>query len=200
MSFVQEVLEQGIQKVFQLSIKNKECMYLQLLYSWMGSHGSFNEQTHSMFHLPALSNLKKNLTSENPWRLSWKACNFHMLISSTAPNECYISNSQNHRILSWTGPSRIIESNSWLYTRPPKNQTIYLRALSKLFLNSGKHSAMTGSLVILFQCLTTLSVKYLSLISSLNLPCSWCSKVYIFSEKPLFSLTLNLKCTFKFHL
>jgi len=101
MSFVQEVLEQGIQKVFQLSIKNKECMYLQLLYSWMGSHGSFNEQTHSMFHLPDLSNLKKNLTSENPWRLSWKACNFHMLISSTAPNECYIINSQNHRIIEY---------------------------------------------------------------------------------------------------
>jgi len=37
---------------------------------------------------------------------------------------------------SWKEPIRIIESNSWLHTGPPKNQTIYLRAVSRCFSNS----------------------------------------------------------------
>jgi len=48
-----------------------------------------------------------------------------------------------HRIIdscnnpSWKGSVRITESNSWLHTGPPKNQSIWLRALSKCFLNCG---------------------------------------------------------------
>ena len=44
---------------------------------------------------------------------------------------CRIKESQN--ILSWKGPTKIIESNSWLHTGPPKIQTLCLRALSKLW-------------------------------------------------------------------
>ena len=50
-------------------------------------------------------------------------------------------------------------------TRPPKNQTICLRALSKCFLVLGN---FPGSLL---QCPIALSVNNLFLISSLNLPC-----------------------------
>jgi len=54
----------------------------------------------------------------------------------------------------------------------PKIQTIWLRAQSK-HLNSKRLGAMTTSLGSLFQCVTTLSVKNLFLMSSLNLP--YCS-------------------------
>lgn len=43
--------------------------------------------------------------------------------------------SQNH-ILSYRGPTRIIASNSWLSIGLPKNQTTFLRAVSKHFPNS----------------------------------------------------------------
>jgi len=63
------------------------------------------------------------------------------------------------------------EFNSWVCsTGPPKNQTIYLRALSKPFLNSNRLRAMATSLGSLSQCPTTVSVKNLFLISNLNLP------------------------------
>lgn len=39
-------------------------------------------------------------------------------------------------IPSWKGHIRLIESNSWLHTLPPKNQTLCLRVLSKCSLNS----------------------------------------------------------------
>jgi len=40
-------------------------------------------------------------------------------------------------IPSWKEPIRIMESNSWLHTGSPKNQTLCLRALSKCFFNYG---------------------------------------------------------------
>jgi len=40
-------------------------------------------------------------------------------------------------IPSWKGPTRTIESNSWLYTGQIKTQTLCLRVLSQWFLNSG---------------------------------------------------------------
>jgi len=48
----------------------------------------------------------------------------------------YCLESWNHRIstLSWKEPTGIIESNSWLHTGPPKNQSLCL--LSKCSLNS----------------------------------------------------------------
>ena len=38
---------------------------------------------------------------------------------------------ESQNILCWKGPTRIIESNSWLHRGPPRNQTTCLRALSK---------------------------------------------------------------------
>lgn len=40
-------------------------------------------------------------------------------------------------ICRWNGPIRTILSNSWLHTGLPKNQTLYLRMLSRCFLSSG---------------------------------------------------------------
>lgn len=42
---------------------------------------------------------------------------------------------ESYNILCWKGPTRIIESNSWPHIGLPKNQTTYLRRLSKYFLN-----------------------------------------------------------------
>lgn len=85
----------------------------------------------------------------------------HWLLTSPAQK------SQN--IPSWTGPTWITESNSCLHTRLPKNQTIYLRVLSKCFSNYDRLSAVTISLRSL-KCLTILSVKNLFLTASQNLP------------------------------
>ena len=41
-------------------------------------------------------------------------------------------------ILSWKGPTEIIKSHSQVHTAPPKIQTLCLRALSKLSLNSSR--------------------------------------------------------------
>ena len=54
---------------------------------------------------------------------------------------------ENHRI-SWVG--KIIYSSFWLHMGSPKIQTIFLRALSKCFLNSSRMSAMTTALGSLF--------------------------------------------------
>lgn len=48
-------------------------------------------------------------------------------------------------IPSWKSHVRITESNSRLYTGLPKNQAVWLRALSRHFLNSMKLSAVTTS-------------------------------------------------------
>lgn len=38
-------------------------------------------------------------------------------------------------MLSWKGPEKIIESNSWLNKGPPKIQALCLRAMSEQSLN-----------------------------------------------------------------
>lgn len=43
----------------------------------------------------------------------------------------------NQNILSWKGPTRVTEPSSCLHRRPPKIQTLWLRALSKCSLSSG---------------------------------------------------------------
>ena len=49
---------------------------------------------------------------------------------------CSTVSLQPQNILSWKGPTRIIKPN-WLHTQPHKTQTLlFLRALSKCFLNS----------------------------------------------------------------
>lgn len=39
---------------------------------------------------------------------------------------------ESQNFLNWKGPIRIIHSNPWLPTGPPKNQTVCLRALWRL--------------------------------------------------------------------
>lgn len=69
------------------------------------------------------------------------------------------SNQQNHRTyLAW----RITESNSWVCTRPSKNQPFCLRLLPKHFLNTGSWGHAKPVL-----CLTALSENIL-LISNLK--------------------------------
>ena len=45
---------------------------------------------------------------------------------------------ESQNIPSWKVPIKVIESSSWFHTGPSKNQTIWLRALSKHFLNSSR--------------------------------------------------------------
>lgn len=44
-------------------------------------------------------------------------------------------------ILNWKGPTGINKSDSWLYTGPPKNQTMCLRVLSDSFFTSSRVGA-----------------------------------------------------------
>lgn len=79
----------------------------------------------------------------------------------------------NHRIIEHPklrGTHKIIVSKYCLHTKPPQNQNIYLRALSRYLLNSGKISAMIISLGNLFHYVSYLSVKKLLLIFNMNLP------------------------------
>ena len=100
---------------------------------------------------------KYELTHDPSSLLSIEKISYHM--KSQSPT----LRSQNHR--------RIIQSNSWILTAPPKNQTMRLRALSKCFLNSSRLGAVTTALWGLSQCPTTLWVQNLSLTPSLTLPC-----------------------------
>lgn len=62
---------------------------------------------------------------------------------------CLSSESQNDRIHtpSWKGPVKVMESNSRFHTGQPKNLIIFLRALSKCFLNTDRFRTMTTSLI-----------------------------------------------------
>lgn len=57
-------------------------------------------------------------------------------------------------MLSWKAPIR--ESDSWPCSGHPKNLTMCLRALPKLFLKSDQLGAVTTALGTLFQCSATL--------------------------------------------
>lgn len=92
-------------------------------------------------------------------------------LSQTAMSD-YIS--LNHQIIEskiisgWKGLIRIIESKSWLHKALLKNQTTYLRALSRCLMNSGRRSVLNTDLGSLFCAHHPLSVKSIFLISKLN--------------------------------
>lgn len=98
--------------------------------------------------------------------LPWKS-----LASCNSSNNFSIS-IESENVLSWKGPTKMIEANSCLWTGPPKN----LKAMSKCFLNYGRLGAVTASLWSLFQCPVTLLVKNFFLNSSWKLTssCSIC--------------------------
>ena len=77
-----------------------------------------------------------------------------------------------HRIVesqdpwSWKGPLRVIQSKSPAINRDIHRQIRLSRALSSITVKVSRGGASAASLGILFQCLTTLTVKYFFLISS----------------------------------
>lgn len=70
--------------------------------------------------------------------------------------------SKSQNMLSWNGPTRIIEVISWLCTRPSQGLHHVLRVVSKHLLNSVRLGAMTAFLGSLFQCSTTFWMKNVS--------------------------------------
>ena len=111
-----------------------------------------------------------------------------------------LPNTESENILSWKGPTRVLEFNSWPCTGYPKSHTMCLRAVSRFFLNSVRLGAVITSLGSLFQCPNTLWVKNFFLILSLNLPRHICivylvtqSGVKMITCRNLKDSTLNLK-------
>ena len=79
-----------------------------------------------------------------------------------------IIESKNH--LNWKGLLKVIQSNTPAVSRNTYNLIRMLRAPVSLTLNVSKDKASATSLDNLFQCLTTLIVKYFFCISNLKLP------------------------------
>ena len=79
----------------------------------------------------------------------------------------------NHRV-AWVAENQkghLVPTPCYVQGRQPPDQAAQSHRLPSLALNASKDGASTISLDNLFQCITTLWVKNLFLLSNLNLPC-----------------------------
>lgn len=115
----------------------------QTLQKAAGFSDRFSSSFTLSFSKPPFSGTNKHFSHLN---------SLHLRQTHSSPLKKYTSTSpwsvarESQNILTWKGPTKITQSNSWLHIGPPQIQTLGIRALSKHSLYSSSLATVLGNL------------------------------------------------------